>query len=204
MGRRKYAKDERLTPEQQKLAAELYLVAIRMMHHQFKGFAVRFREEFEAAASVACCLAAARWRPDGGAKIETWLYQYVRGYCLQFFNRHAKKAWTRMKTGSIGNPDRKAGRASGEPWLDPPADAVPEADDTLEPYLRFLDPRQRRVLEMRFALDMTLEECGAELGVSRERVRQLEQKALRKLREVILRTPNVGGRGIAVFEWTGG
>jgi RNA polymerase primary sigma factor len=52
--------------------------------------------------------------------------------------------------------------------------------------LEQLNPRMRRVLSLRFGLDgeppHTLEEVGAELGITRERVRQLETRALRELR----------------------
>jgi RNA polymerase primary sigma factor len=52
--------------------------------------------------------------------------------------------------------------------------------------LQFLSERERQVLEMRFGLtdgkDHTLEEVGREFGVTRERIRQIEAKALRKLR----------------------
>jgi RNA polymerase primary sigma factor len=51
-----------------------------------------------------------------------------------------------------------------------------------------LNDRLRRVLELRFGLDgrdaMTLEQVGSELGITRERVRQLETRALRELRHV--------------------
>jgi RNA polymerase primary sigma factor len=51
-----------------------------------------------------------------------------------------------------------------------------------------LNPRMRRVLTMRFGLEgqipRTLEEVGTELGITRERVRQLESRALRELRSV--------------------
>ncbi len=51
-----------------------------------------------------------------------------------------------------------------------------------------LNPRMRRVLSLRFGLDgeppQTLEEVGAGLGITRERVRQLESRALRELRTV--------------------
>jgi RNA polymerase primary sigma factor len=52
--------------------------------------------------------------------------------------------------------------------------------------LEFLSEREREVLEMRFGLndgkDHTLEEVGRSFGVTRERIRQIEAKALRKLR----------------------
>jgi RNA polymerase primary sigma factor len=52
--------------------------------------------------------------------------------------------------------------------------------------LSTLNPRMRHVLALRFGLDggvpRTLEEVGGELGVTRERVRQLESRALRELR----------------------
>jgi RNA polymerase primary sigma factor len=51
-----------------------------------------------------------------------------------------------------------------------------------------LNPRMRRVLAMRFGLEghtpKTLEEVGTDLGITRERVRQLESRALRELRSV--------------------
>ena len=52
--------------------------------------------------------------------------------------------------------------------------------------LEQLNPRMRRVLSLRFGLDgdapQTLEEVGSQLGITRERVRQLETRALRDLR----------------------
>jgi RNA polymerase primary sigma factor len=51
-----------------------------------------------------------------------------------------------------------------------------------------LSPRMRHVLERRFGLDgqppQTLEEVGSSLGITRERVRQLESRALRELRNL--------------------
>src|SRR5674476_322282 len=52
--------------------------------------------------------------------------------------------------------------------------------------LDFLTPREAKVLRMRFGIDMntdhTLEEVGKQFDVTRERIRQIEAKALRKLR----------------------
>jgi RNA polymerase primary sigma factor len=58
----------------------------------------------------------------------------------------------------------------------------------LEKALDRLNPRMRHVLSLRFGLKdadpKTLEEVGAGLGITRERVRQLESRALRELRAV--------------------
>ncbi len=61
--------------------------------------------------------------------------------------------------------------------------------EQLHEILTSLSERERRVLEMRFGLTdgqgRTLEEVGYEFGVTRERIRQIEAKALRKLRHPI-------------------
>ena len=81
-------------------------------------------------------------------------------------------------------------------------DFIPAADDTqpaeamthtmlreqLEMVLKNLTPREEQVVRMRFGLldghCYTLEEVGKEFDVTRERIRQIEAKALRKLRHV--------------------
>jgi len=58
--------------------------------------------------------------------------------------------------------------------------------DQLVKTLEFLPARERRIIELRFGLEdgycRTLEEVGVELGLTRERIRQLEKEALAKLR----------------------
>jgi RNA polymerase primary sigma factor len=57
---------------------------------------------------------------------------------------------------------------------------------TLEELLETLDPREARVLRLRFGLHngyrYTLEEVGEKFGLTRERIRQIEKEALRRLR----------------------
>ena len=58
--------------------------------------------------------------------------------------------------------------------------------EQLEEVLETLTVREKKVLELRFGLEdgrsRTLEEVGQHFGVTRERIRQIEAKALRKLR----------------------
>ena len=59
--------------------------------------------------------------------------------------------------------------------------------ENVDEVLNSLSEREAKVLKMRFGLDenkrpMTLEEVGREFGVTRERIRQIEAKALRKLK----------------------
>jgi RNA polymerase primary sigma factor len=58
--------------------------------------------------------------------------------------------------------------------------------DEITNVLNTLDERERKILELRFGIHdgttRTLEEVGSEFNVTRERVRQIESKALRKLR----------------------
>lgn len=58
--------------------------------------------------------------------------------------------------------------------------------EELSKTLESLTPRERRIIELRFGLgdeySRTLEEVGTELGLSKERIRQIEREALAKLR----------------------
>jgi len=69
-----------------------------------------------------------------------------------------------------------------------PIDATTDINltETVRNVLAGLTPREAKVLRMRFGIDMntdhTLEEVGKQFDVTRERIRQIEAKALRKLR----------------------
>ena len=68
-----------------------------------------------------------------------------------------------------------------------PLDAAIGSDlrDTMSRILGTLTPREERVLRMRFGIgtksDHTLEEVGQQFSVTRERIRQIEARALRKM-----------------------
>ncbi len=77
---------------------------------------------------------------------------------------------------------------AGRTGLDTLIDAAIQANlrETTTRVLATLTPREERVLRMRFGIGMntdhTLEEVGQQFSVTRERIRQIEAKALRKLK----------------------
>jgi len=70
----------------------------------------------------------------------------------------------------------------------PPLDSASKQllKEQIDEVLSTLTPREKRVLQLRFGLEdgrpRTLEEVGLEFSVTRERIRQIEAKALRKMR----------------------
>jgi len=85
-----------------------------------------------------------------------------------------------------------AERIKDEKAEDPAEQFVGRTDAALlSRLIKKLDPRERRILQSRFGLDgaeeKTLEELGKEMGVTRERIRQIQNHALTKLRRMIER-----------------
>ena len=64
-------------------------------------------------------------------------------------------------------------------------------EETIKEVLATLTPREQKVLELRFGLNdnkiFTLDEIGQMLGVTRERIRQIENKAIRKIKVPVRR-----------------
>jgi len=85
--------------------------------------------------------------------------------------------------------DSKLGDFIEDEEMESPRDAATYEllKEDIQDILKSLDPREQKILEMRFGLEdgttHTLEEVGQEFGVTRERIRQIEAKALEKLKE---------------------
>ncbi len=65
----------------------------------------------------------------------------------------------------------------------------------VEGLLEVLDPREKRIISQRFGLDggkpKTLEDVGKDFGITRERIRQLQNVALAKLRRALMKKEEV-------------
>jgi RNA polymerase primary sigma factor len=89
---------------------------------------------------------------------------------------------------SIGDDDAELGDLLADDSAEVPfeAAAMALAKDDLQDLLDYLNPREREILSLRFGLEgeqpLTLDEVGRRYNVTRERIRQIEAKALTKLR----------------------
>ncbi len=89
---------------------------------------------------------------------------------------------------SIGEDDGELGDLLADDSAETPfeAAAMSIARDDLQDLLDYLNPREREIVSLRFGLagdqPLTLDEVGRRFNVTRERIRQIEAKALTKLR----------------------
>jgi RNA polymerase primary sigma factor len=89
-----------------------------------------------------------------------------------------------------GDGEARLGDLIEDPEVASPADAAIATDLTerMHAALAQLNPREEKILRMRFGIgetsERTLEEIGAQFGLTRERIRQIEAQALAKLRRV--------------------
>ena len=90
--------------------------------------------------------------------------------------------------GDLQDIDTELGDFIEDPSPTPEEEAmITNRREVIASYLqKYLSPREQKVIILRFGLEsgqpMTLEEVGREYGITRERIRQVEAKAIRKLR----------------------
>jgi RNA polymerase primary sigma factor len=174
-------------------------------------------EDLLAEGNLGLLEAARRFDPARGARFTTYAAWWIRKYILQalrdqtFLVRipdHRRRAFNAIDAPSMPRHvelsldhriDERMGSSLGEQLSDPSC-ACPEGETVqrdlearLAAALRALSPPALRVLSDRFGLagvdPLTLKEVGDKEGFSRERARQIECDALRRLRRELTRRP---------------
>jgi len=126
-------------------------------------------------------------------------FDYSRG---NKFSTYA--SWAIMKNYARSIPEEKTRReryvTGNEEFFDSAQDqrtdeqeivaAAEQASHKVNRLLEYLDPREREIIRLRAGLDngtegMTLEKIGEKLGITKERVRQLNVRAMKKLRGLV-------------------
>ena len=102
--------------------------------------------------------------------------------------REASRAPVRLDSPIGGEDSTTISEIVADENAPAPFDGVTKDDDCelVQEVLAMLEPRDRQILAMRFGLDndtsKTLEEIGEHFGVTRERIRQIQEQALQELR----------------------
>src|SRR5947209_18253019 len=125
-------------------------------------------------------------------------FDYGRGFK---FSTYA--SWAIMKNFARSIPDEKHRRERFVTGHEEVFEVAPDArsdeheilatheraTDSVNRLLEYLEPREREIIRMRAGLDdhakgMTLEEIGQQFGITKERVRQLHARSMKKLRSL--------------------
>ena len=164
------------------------------------------REDLESEGRLGLLDAALRFDPSHGVQFITYASWWARRRMQLFAARHARVVRRpasraparRIEWGEVSIDD-PVGVGTARRWSDvlaDPAARLPGADllvtegtALLQRAVGELPPLWARVVSLRFGLDdrtpMTLRAIGTCLHLSRERVRQIESKSLRRLREIV-------------------
>jgi RNA polymerase primary sigma factor len=164
------------------------------------------REDLESEGRLGLLDAALRFDPTHGVQFITYASWWARRRMQLFAARHARvvrRPMTRGKSRPIEwnevSIDEPVGRGAKLRWTDVLADPAARAPFTdllhaeetalVARAVSELPPLWARVVTLRFGLDdrppLTLRAIGARLSLSRERVRQIEAKSLRRLRAIV-------------------
>jgi RNA polymerase sigma factor (sigma-70 family) len=157
-------------------------------------FVRQYAEELFPVAVIGMCVGVQRWRRGKGAKLSSHVYTWIRGYLS-----HAK-AESVTRFGAVKKPHRMPLFSEIDYLVSHHSDnhtfdvwdhrwAEPQDEAELSPELALLmhlvlgDGRDLRVVRSRVFAGRTLEDIGREEGVSKERIRQVESRALTRLRK---------------------
>ena len=182
------------------VAANLRFVVSVARRYRHRGLSM---EDLVAEGNVGLLRAAERYDAERGVRFVTYAAWWIRRSILSALARSRRQDGRTAGGPSTRRPRRTAHvsfETAGRSGRRPPADVIADerGEDPVQPVhrdelrravgagLAFLPEREARVLRLYFGLDgrpaLGLGEIGRELGVSRERARQLKARGLEQLR----------------------
>jgi RNA polymerase sigma factor (sigma-70 family) len=159
---------------------------------------------------IAVSIAFRTWREDGGANFLTWIRRPVYYAMLKLAREHRRRGGSFRGAGRGPRKGEKSAAkiVSLDATIDDRCgakeefgcdcislhDAVGTFEEPADPFIRgrlpglvsSLEKRERQVLRLRFEKGLAYTEVGARLKISRELARQIEQKALERLKDMMM------------------
>ncbi len=124
-------------------------------------------EDLEQEGMIGLLKAADKFKDDKGAKFSTYATYWIKKYILTAVDKERKHSLNSTNLNEEITKDKKTSTIKPSANIEFPSD-MPE--------------NEKVVLTMLYEEELTLKEIAEELGISRERVRQLKEKGLRRLR----------------------
>lgn len=200
-----------MTPKSEAEAVVQYKPFVLKTAKRFAASGVPY-EDLIQEGLMAVVLALRTWREDGGANFLTWIRRPVY-YAMLRLARAQKRAGGSLRGGSSGDSRVKSGVrlvsldsegqdgkgnrsfSSSEEHVSL-HEAVGTFEEPADPFARSLLPdmvsglsvRERQVIRLRFERGLSHEEAGKRMGVSRELARQIEKKAMSRLKDLMANT----------------
>lgn len=145
----------------------------------------RDRDAVHQAALVGLLNAVRCWKPDGGAGLNTTAMYHISMSVSRELNGGVDQR-SRQRVSHLSEMDDETGFGLLSVLAVEEADTGPSAEevDGLNRLLRKIPERERNILTARIVNGRSLDEIGIDIGLSKERVRQLQVRALRKLRQL--------------------
>ena len=148
----------------EKIATE-YLPLVRSIVKKYAHLGVPI-EDLEQEGMIGLLEAADKFRDDKGAKFSTYATYWIKKKILAAIDKEKKGSLDSIKF-TEGSVETKEDELKTSQYLKLPQN-MPDSE--------------RKILRMLFEEQLTLKEIAQELKISRERVRQLKEKALRRMR----------------------
>ena len=143
-----------------------YLPLVRSIAAKYNKLRIP-QEDLEQEGMIGLLKAANKYEKNRGAKFSTYATYWIKKYILAAVDKEKKHSLNSTNLNEEITKDKKAAAIKAVTNFDLPSD-MPENEKT--------------VLTMLFQDELTLKEIAEELGISRERVRQIKEKGLRRMR----------------------
>lgn len=177
---------ERLLNEARQIRDGLVTVFLKLAKTVVKMFASQrhLRDELLAEAYVSLLRAVELFDTERGFRFSSYAIPAIRSNLRRYLDKRRREG---LRSVDLGTCDFVVD--SGR-WTVAYQSRIERATVNLDQMLSQLRPREEAIIRCRFGLGMspgvhTLQQLASEWGVTRERVRQLEQRALEKLRDLI-------------------